>query len=369
MVSITDNRLLETILSGVDDGVLIANTDGRITMLNRPMRELFAIDRDQPPDGEWIRGVDFVPPGSSEPLTGEDHPVRRTISGESMVNRPLTLVPLAGAPRMVNLSSSPLVDEDGTILGAILRISDLSVRKTSQIKGAQSAGADGEASAADLELESFIYSVSHDLQAPLRHIIGFSALLNEEFPGGEESTGRGYINRIRQSCDRIQALINDLLLLSRKTRGRMFVSTVNLSEIASSMLAEMGRQAPDRKVELRIEPDIEVKGDQRLLIELMHHLLENAWKFTGKRERAVIQFGRETKGDESVYYVRDNGVGFDLHQADKLFLPFRRLHGRDFPGNGIGLATCLRVINRHGGRIWADAKPNHGATFWFTLGL
>jgi light-regulated signal transduction histidine kinase (bacteriophytochrome) len=287
-----------------------------------------------------------------------------------MVNRPLTLVPLSGPPRMINLSSAPLTNAEGATIGAILRISDLSVRK----HGGKEAGkerarsAEGEASASDLELESFIYSVSHDLQAPLRHIIGFSALLNEEFAVDVESTGRGYVDRIRQSCDRIQSLINDLLQLSRKTRGRMFISTVNLSEIARATLDELRQAQPERKVEIDIEADIEVEGDQRLLIELLKHLLDNAWKFTARKQNAIIRFGAERKGDEVHYFVRDNGVGFDMNQAEKLFLPFRRLHGRDYAGNGIGLATALRVINRHHGRIWADAKPEQGATFWFTIG-
>ena len=224
--------------------------------------------------------------------------------------------------------------------------------------------------AANGELETFAYSVSHDLRAPLRGIDGFSQALLEEYRDQLDETGQHYIARIRAGAQRMSDLIDDLLELSRLTRRKLERRSVNLSTLAEAIVTELGREQPQRSAQFVIAPDVVVDGDHHLLQIMLQNLLDNAWKFTARREQTRIEFGAGGQVDGTrLYFVRDNGVGFDMAYADKLFGAFQRLHGvKDFPGTGIGLATVQRVVNRHGGRIWADAAVEKGATFYFTLG-
>jgi len=222
------------------------------------------------------------------------------------------------------------------------------------------------------ELESFSYSVSHDLRAPLRAIDGFSKVVLEDYGEGQplDAPGLRYLERIRAGAQRMSVLIEDLLKLSRVTRVELRVAPVDLAALAREVLEGLARQAPGRAVSLSIPPAVQATGDPQLLRIVLENLLGNAWKFTGKQQAPRIEFGVEPRAEERVFFVRDNGAGFDMAHAGKLFTPFQRLHGDDeFEGTGIGLATIQRVIRRHRGRVWADAKPGEGATFWFTLGM
>lgn len=219
------------------------------------------------------------------------------------------------------------------------------------------------------ELEAFSYSVSHDLRAPLRSIDGFSQALLEDYPDNLDLTGQDYLRRIRLATQRMGQLIDDLLKLSRVTRSEMHIESVNLSYLANKICTELQRNEPERQIELKIHTDLVAKGDIRLLQVLLDNLLNNAWKFTSKGTKAEIEFGEMSpKSDIPVYFVRDNGAGFEMTYANKLFAPFQRLHHmNEFPGNGIGLATVQRVVHRHGGRVWAEGTVEQGATFYFTL--
>jgi PAS domain S-box-containing protein len=222
--------------------------------------------------------------------------------------------------------------------------------------------------AANKELESFAYSISHDLRAPLRGIDGFSHLLAEEYAERLDDTGRGYLERVRRAAQRMGELIDDILELSRVTRQDMRRVAVDLSQVAAEVIEERARAEPERKVEVAIESGCTAQGDPQLLRVLMQNLLENAWKYTRRTEPARIAFGRETRDGETVFFVRDNGVGFDMQYAERLFAPFQRLHRpEEFEGTGIGLATVARVTHRHGGRVWAEAETDKGAVFRFTL--
>jgi PAS domain S-box-containing protein len=219
------------------------------------------------------------------------------------------------------------------------------------------------------ELESFSYSVSHDLRAPLRGVDGFTQALLEDYGEQLDSVGRKYLERVRAAAKRMGELIDDLLNLSRLSRVEKRWETVNLSSIAEQISEELMRRDPDRKVQFSIEPELEAGGDRRLLTALMENLLENAWKFTGKQERAVIEVGRKETGNGTAYFVKDNGAGFDMSYVERLFVPFQRLHGaEEFEGTGIGLATVQRIVNRHDGKIWAEGEVGKGASFYFTLG-
>jgi len=225
-----------------------------------------------------------------------------------------------------------------------------------------------ELAAANRELEAFCYSVSHDLRAPLRGIDGFSQALAEDCGAAVGAVGEEHIARIRKATQRMGRLIDDLLSLSRFSRAEHVCGRVDLSTIAGEVLEELRRSQPERRVEVVLSPGLGTEGDDALLRAALENLLGNAWKFTSTRASARIEVGSEERNGERVFFVRDNGVGFDMAHAGKLFGAFQRLHTeREFPGNGIGLATVQRIIHRHGGRIWAEAGLDRGATFYFTL--
>jgi signal transduction histidine kinase len=221
------------------------------------------------------------------------------------------------------------------------------------------------------ELDAFSYTVSHDLRAPLRAIDGFSAALLDDYADRLDDEGREYLQRIRAASGRMTQLIDDLLNLSRAGRIELHRSEVDLSGMARDIAENLRKTQPDRDVEFVIAGGIRVSGDERLLQVALDNLLGNGWKFTAGRDRGRIELGVQPgRGEErrNVYYVKDNGVGFDMAYRDKLFAPFQRLHSREeFPGTGIGLATVRRIIERHGGRIWAESVPDQGATFYFIL--
>jgi light-regulated signal transduction histidine kinase (bacteriophytochrome) len=226
----------------------------------------------------------------------------------------------------------------------------------------------GELESANKELATFAYSVSHDLRAPLRGIDGWSLALLEDYANQLDSTGQQYLARVRSETQRMGNLIDDMLLLSRLARDEMTLSSVDLSALARGIAENLRDRVPERSIEFAIAPGLAVPGDQRLLEIALTNLLSNAVKFTAKRDKARIEFGESRKNGEAAFYVRDNGAGFDMNYASHLFGAFQRLHKEsEFPGNGIGLATVQRVVSRHGGRVWAEAQIDAGATFWFTV--
>jgi two-component system, NtrC family, sensor kinase len=224
-----------------------------------------------------------------------------------------------------------------------------------------------ELQAKNEELESFSYSVAHDLRAPLRSIDGFGLALLEDYADKLDDDGKQYLAYVRESAQQMSQLIDDMLALSQVTRGEFERAPVDLTPIAREVGAELIRVAPDREVEFIVEDGLVAEGDERLMTIAFENLLGNAWKYSGQRARARIEVGA-IDGEPRIFFVRDNGAGFDMAYADKLFGMFQRLHAKsEFEGTGIGLATVQRVIRRHGGRIWAEAAVGRGATFFFTL--
>jgi PAS domain S-box-containing protein len=225
-----------------------------------------------------------------------------------------------------------------------------------------------ELQSANKELESFAYSISHDLRAPLRGIDGFSHLLAEEYGEQLDAQGKSYLERVRAAAQRMGTLIDDILELSRITRHSMRRSQADLSQLAHDILGELKQGAPAHTVEVSIKDGCSAFGDPQLLRVMMQNLLENAWKYSGKEAAPKIEFGRETVDGERIFFVRDNGVGFDMKYADRLFTPFQRLHKpEEFAGTGVGLATVARIVRRHGGRVWIESALGHGTTIRFTL--
>ena len=226
-----------------------------------------------------------------------------------------------------------------------------------------------ELTAANRELESFAYSISHDLRSPLRAIDGFSHLLAEDYEDKLDHQGRDYLGRVRKAVQRMGTLIDDILELSRVTRQEMRREPVDLGRLAEELNEEIARAWPGKQPAISLPGRCLAEGDPQLLRLMLQNLLENAWKYSGRNPAPEIEFGCETLDGRQVCYVRDNGVGFDMAHAGRLFTPFQRLHKpEDFQGNGIGLATVARIVRRHGGRIWAESAPGAGATFRFTLG-
>ncbi len=227
---------------------------------------------------------------------------------------------------------------------------------------------EGEIEGLIAELEAFSYAVSHDLRAPLRHVSGYSTVLIEDYGDRLGEEGREFLSRIHGSSERMRAIVDSLLELSRIGKDELRREKINLGSMAREIangfrLSEAGRQAT-----FRIQDDVVVEGDPQLLRNVLENLLGNAWKFTAKREHALIEFGTVERDGSEACFVRDNGAGFDMAYADKLFAPFQRLHATtEFEGSGIGLATVRRIINHHGGKLWAEGKPGEGAVFYFSL--
>jgi signal transduction histidine kinase len=276
-----------------------------------------------------------------------------------------------GSEFPVEISLSPLpTPDEGTLVTAVVR--DVTDRKRAEQR-IQALNRDLERRVAELgavnsELEAFSYSVSHDLRAPLRAIDGFSQALLEEYADRLDTEGLDYLARVRAAAQRMAELIDDLLALSRVTRREMRRERVDLTATARTVVEQLHRADPAREIRVVVAEGLADEGDPQLLRLVLDNLIGNAWKFTGKHPGATIEIGAAQRDGVLAYYVADNGVGFDMAYVDKLFGPFQRLHAaEEFPGTGIGLATVQRVIQRHGGRVWARAEPGRGATFYFTL--
>lgn len=284
---------------------------------------------------------------------------------------------LKGAHRWLETHAVPLRGPDGdvTLLGLTRDITERKraeqeVKELTRDLEARVADRTAELIDANRELESFSYSVSHDLRAPLRVIDGFSKILLDDERERLDETAREHLRRIRAAAERMGHLIDDLLDLSRVSRTSMRREPVDLSALAQSVAAVLRATDPEREVEWVMAPGVTARGDSRLLRIALENLFGNAWKFTKRTERPRIEFGLSRDGDEAIYWVRDNGAGFDMGYADRLFGTFQRLHTSDeFPGTGVGLAIVRRIIQRHGGRIWAEGAVGRGAVLSFTLNV
>ena len=265
----------------------------------------------------------------------------------------------------VSVTSSPVRSSSGNVIGISKVARDVTGRRRTERELAR---AKDSAEAVSRELEAFSYSVAHDLRAPLRGINGFAQLLLDEYKAEFDTEGQDWLKEILANANRMDTLIDALLSLSRVTRKEPCRQLIDLSAVARELLATLTSQYPDRKVEITIQDQLLAYVDPALASVLLDNLLGNAWKFTGKKAEAQIAVGSLEIDGEQVFYVRDNGAGFQMAYAQKLFAPFQRLHSKqEFPGTGIGLATVQRVVYRHGGRIWAEGVPDAGATFFFSI--
>lgn len=319
---------------------------------------------------------DFLDDGDTQPLVTSQMEAFDETGGVIRLTRSLRRGD--GEVRHVHLTFAPVPNEPGIDVSRLVQVEDVTdrVRAEAAVQAlnrtleARVAARTRELSEANRELESFAYSVSHDLRAPLRGIEGFSRLLGERHAEGLDATGRDYLDRVRRGTARMGELIDALLKLARIGRAEPDMVDVDLSTLAEDVMAGLADADPGRAVDVRIEPGMHAQGDRTLLQNLLENLLGNAWKFTRDRADARIEFATEAGDDQRVWFVlRDNGAGFDPDYAGKLFKPFQRLHSQDeFPGHGIGLASVKRIVERHGGEIQAEGRPGQGATFRFRLG-
>jgi PAS domain S-box-containing protein len=363
---------LRALVDNAPIGIEELALSGELVQVNPRMCEITGYTADEL---RFLRIQDITHPGDLDAdLTG----MRRLRSGEidsfSMEKRD---VRKDGEVIWVEASRAAVRDPEGNPVLFVGAVRDITAQRAAEAE-VQRLNADLEArverrttdlAQANKDLEAFSYSVSHDLRAPLRALSGYAEALLEEYSDALGETGRGYAERIQGAAGRMATLIDDLLQLARISRSQMHVRPVDLSAEVAAVVREFQSADPGRQISISIQDSVQVTADRGLIRTVVQNLVENAWKFTARRENPTIEFGSMPAGDAEICcFVRDNGAGFDPAHAAKLFEPFERLHAdTDFAGTGIGLASVQRIIERHGGRIWAQGAVDAGATFYFTL--
>ena len=358
--AVQTSRLLDAIIENIPDMVFVKEAEGlSFVRINRAAEDLHGKSRDE------MLGktdFDFFPACEAQFFVAKD---REALASGALVDIPEEPIQTPGGERWLHTKKVALRDSTGKPTHLLGISHDITERRREL---AELSAAKLEADAANRELESFSYSVAHDLRGPLRAIDGFSQALLEDYGARLDPEGLRYLARVREAAQRMAELIDDLLTLSRVTLSDLKRERVDLSALARSLLSGFQRLEPERHVEIVVAPDLVTHADPQLAAIALENLLGNAWKFTSKRTRARIEVGITESGGAPAFFVRDNGAGFDMTYGDKLFGVFQRLHTEsDFPGTGVGLATAARITSRHRGRIWAHGLIDEGATFYFTL--
>jgi PAS domain S-box-containing protein len=361
---VSEKAKLESVLASMGEGLSIHDRDYRVILQNQAHKDLV---------GEAL-GKYCYETYDHNNATCPDCPLKLAYE-DGKKHLVLRQIEKGGEAIFIEITASPLRNSADEIIGGVEIVRDVTsrvmadqeIRRLNQELEVRVMQRTAELETANRELESFSYSVSHDLRAPLRHISSFSSILESDHSECLDRDGKYYLARIMAGCSKMGTLIDDLLELSQVSRSELRREPVNLSRIVNMIAASMVERESERNVCFKIEDSLVVSGDERLLEVMLNNLLSNAWKYTSQKTEAVIEFGCKTIDSLPVYFVKDNGAGFDKNYADKLFAPFHRLHGAEFEGTGVGLAIVQRIIHRHGGKIWADAVVDEGATFYFTL--
>ena len=362
-------RFLSDLIEASNASVFVKDRAGRLLLVNRKWEEVTGLARR---DALGKTSFELFSPAAAQAIDEADREVFE--SGQACAKE--MVLPSADGPRDFISMRFLLKNDAGEVTGLCGMTTDITERKRHEAE-MQRLNRDLERRVAERtvalqaavrDLEAFSYSVSHDLRAPLRAINGFAQLLEQDYGAGLDETARGYLARVRAGSVKMGDLIDDLHELSRVTRQPLHIEPVDLSLLAAEIAAELEEAAPGRRVAWSIAPGVAATCDAGLMRAALANLLGNAWKYSAKCADARIEFGTEQQDGETVYFVRDNGAGFDMKFAGKLFGAFQRLHApTEFPGSGIGLATVARIVQRHGGRVWAEGSPGEGATFRFTL--
>lgn len=365
-----ERNLLRSLIDNIPDLIAAKDTAGRYTLANRAVLDLFGVQREEEVIGKSLS--DFIPDTGT--VDDEDRVILE--AGISIINDERPALHPKTPKRTYLTSKVPLKDGRQRIIGVVSIRRDISdIRNAMERIGRMNAELEvrvkertRDLELVNQELKAFSYSVSHDLSAPLRHMRGFAEALARTASGKLDAEENRHLQRICTAALHMQQLIHDMLKLSKMTSHKLHCVTCDVSAMARAVAEEIRLGEPARKVEFRITAGLTAHADYNLLRIALTNLLQNAWKFTGRAARPVIEVGAHHEGQEQVFFVRDNGAGFDMKQAKRLFTAFRRLHPQEeFPGSGIGLTIVDRIVGRHGGRIWASAQPGRGATFYFTL--
>ena len=357
---------LAAIVESSQDAIFSKSCEGVIQSWNRGAEELFGYTAAE------IVGQSvslLAPPDRLPEVESFLHRIRR---GERVESHETVRVHKDGKPIDVSVTISPIMDPRRRVIGAATIARDITERKQAEEKitnlNASLKRRVAQLVAANQELETLSYSISHDLRAPLRAMDGFCHALAEEYADKLDAEAKDYIERVRAATQRMDQLVEGILSLSRTARCELKRTTVDVSALAQSVALELEHCNPGRQVEFIVAPGLVVNADANLLRSLLENLLGNAWKFTSKHAQARVELGTVHQDGETVCFVRDNGAGFDSTYARQLFRPFHRLHSSaEFPGTGIGLAIVKSIVQRHGGRVWAEGEVEKGATFFFTL--
>jgi PAS domain S-box-containing protein len=367
-------HLFEAVLNSIGDGVVAADERGEFLVFNPAAERMLRKGATSAPASEWSEIYGCYLPDTVTPYPSEELPLARAMRGERVNEEELFVRRTdMNDDLWLSVNGSPLVGEDGTPRGGVVVFRNFTERKRTEQEirelNEHLSTRSKELAAANTELESFCYSVSHDLRAPLRHIDGFVRLLVKRESGKLDETSERYLKTISDSTIRMGRLIDELLTLSRTSRRELQTQPVDVNRLLSDVEQEIAPLMSGRQIELKKRSLPRIEADPGLLRIVLVNLLSNSIKYTARRERARIEIGvMDGQEDESVFFVRDNGVGFDMKYAHKLFGVFQRLHSEEeFEGVGIGLATVQRIIHRHGGRVWAESELDQGATFYFTL--
>ena len=372
----TQTVMLQSVLDSISEGLVVADRDGKFLVWNPAAAKIIGMGAANVAPQEWASHYGLYMPDTVTPLPPEQTPLFRAIRGEACSAEMFLHNPELDRGVWIDVSAGPLRDENGSIRGGVAAIRDITQKKADEQEiltlnrelEHRVMERTAQLEAANKELEAFSYSVSHDLRAPLRHIIGFSELLAEEFGPEIPPAARRHLDRIQAGTRKMGLLVDELLNLARVGRYTLKRQTIVLNPVVEEVIAILAPEFEGRQVEWIIAKLPAVGCDPVLVKQIFQNLLANALKFTRPRAQAVIEVGLK-RGDPGapVFMVRDNGIGFNMKYVDKLFGVFQRLHSDSFEGTGIGLATVQRIVQKHGGRVWAEGELDKGATFYFTL--
>ncbi|MDH5257770.1 MAG: ATP-binding protein [Gammaproteobacteria bacterium] len=363
------------ILDSVAEGIYGIDERGLCSFANPACLELLGYSNDAELIGRNMHELIHHTDASGDPLLREDCRVNHVFKTGNGEHCDYEVFWCKNGKSFFSEYWAHPVYQNSVIVGVVVAFFDISKRKMAEAELAQHrhhleklvAERTAELEASNKEMEAFCYSVSHDLRAPLRGIDGLSHVLEEDYQNEIDETGKDYISRIRKATHRMSDLIDDLLNLSRISRYDLIKKEVNLSELAFEIFGQIQAEQPERRVEFKVKSGLVVNGDPSLLKIAFENLLGNAWKYSANVEFAAIEFDEELVNGKNVFVVRDNGAGFNMEYVDKIFGAFQRLHGDEYEGTGIGLATVQRIVQRHGGSIWGEGKVGEGACFYFTL--
>jgi PAS domain S-box-containing protein len=371
-------RMLQLVLDSMGEGLVAADARGRFLLWNGAAGKLLGRGASDLPPEQWSSHYACYLPDGVTPCPMDRLPLVRALRGESLQSELMIQHAGAEAKFWVEFTGRPVHDNQGNLCGGVVAFRDITQRKKDEREISQLneeleqrvVERTAQLQAANQEMESFTYSVSHDLRAPLRHISGFSKILSEEFGPALAPEAQHHLQRIQEGTRRMGQLVDDLLNLARVGRREMSLRVSGLRPMVDELITELAPECEARQIEWKIGDLPSVKCDPGLIKQVFQNLLANALKFTRPRPQAVIEIGQTDENGSPVLFVRDNGVGFSMKYADKLFGVFQRLHrAEDFEGTGVGLATVQRIVQKHSGRIWAEAELDKGATFYFTLGI